>query len=319
MRSPNRKMIRPCALMRYSCWDSPANSRATSRERFNTWTARSACSSPTRHARVVLGWGPIRAFHASPLSAFYLWQLGFPDQASARAQAAIALAARLDHPFTSAYAQFHVGLLHLWRQEPEIVLERAIRLLEIADEYDFQIWAVVGTCLLGAAQTALGRHEMGLAEIRRGMKQYQGLRTPPIFWPMLLQLEANACVLAKRAQEGLDAINAALEMTGYEGGAYLGPEFCLTKGDLLVELIAASTEESAEADRLYRLAFDRASAVGTRMPQLRAAIRLVPARRGGRGRGQLARDLRAVLDTFTEGFQTVDLLEARECLSALEG
>ena len=67
-----------------------------------------------------------------------------PDGAVERANAAIELARRLDHPYTSAYAQFHSGLLHLWRREPEIVLDRAIRLLEIADEYDFRIWSAIG-------------------------------------------------------------------------------------------------------------------------------------------------------------------------------
>lgn len=251
-------------------------------------------------------------------SSFYLWQLGSPDPALARAQAAIVLAAQLDHPFTSAYAQFHVGLLHLWRQEPELVLEQAIRTLEIANEYDFQIWAVVGTCLLGAAQTALGQHETGLAEIRRGLKQYQGLRTPPIFWPMLLQLEAHACAQANRTQEGLTSLNRALEMIGPEGGAYLGPEFRILKGDLLVALAAEHPAYGAEAEVYYRWAFDRAAALELRMPQLRAATRLGRRALGGEQAEQAARDLRAVLETFTDGFETVDLREARECLAALD-
>ncbi len=61
-------------------------------------------------------------------SAFTLWTLGLPDRAVERADAAIALSDRLGHPWTSAFARFHSGLLHLWRREPELVLDRAIRL-----------------------------------------------------------------------------------------------------------------------------------------------------------------------------------------------
>ena len=129
-------------------------------------------------------------------SGFILWLLGFPDRAVERADSAIELARGLGHPYTSAYAQFHSGLLHHWRREPEVVLDRALRLLGIADEYDFRIWAAVGGCLLGAAQVDLGRFEEGLANIRDGLAAYRGIVSPPVFWPMLLYLHARASGLA---------------------------------------------------------------------------------------------------------------------------
>ena len=92
---------------------------------------------------------------------------------SQRADAAIALSDQLGHPYTSAYARFHSGFLHLWRREPELVLDRAIRLREIADEYDFRVWSAIASCLLGAAQTGLGQLEEGLARSREGMAAYQ--------------------------------------------------------------------------------------------------------------------------------------------------
>ena len=85
-------------------------------------------------------------------SGFTLWFLGYPDQAAERANRAVALAAELDHPFTSAYARFHAGLLRLWRQDAEMALDLAVGLLEIAEEHEFRIWIAAGGCLLGAAQ-----------------------------------------------------------------------------------------------------------------------------------------------------------------------
>ncbi len=49
-------------------------------------------------------------------SALVLWMLGFPDRALKRADDAVALANRRNHPFSMAYALFHAGLLHLWRR-----------------------------------------------------------------------------------------------------------------------------------------------------------------------------------------------------------
>jgi tetratricopeptide (TPR) repeat protein len=111
-------------------------------------------------------------------SALTLWMLGFPDRARERATRAVALATELEHPFSLAYALFHAGFLHLWRREPELMRDRAVGVLDIADEHDLQIWRALGTCLLGAAKTGLGHSEEGLAEIRDGIALYNGLRTP---------------------------------------------------------------------------------------------------------------------------------------------
>src|SRR5688572_11035638 len=112
--------------------------------------------------------------------------LGFPDRALKRADEAVALATRLNHPFSLAYALFHTGLLHLWRREVELVQERAQAALEIAEQHEFQIWRALAICLQGAALAGMGRAEEGLLQVNRGIDLYQELKTPPIFWPILV-------------------------------------------------------------------------------------------------------------------------------------
>src|SRR5439155_6581751 len=84
-------------------------------------------------------------------SAITLWMLGFPDRALERANRAVALATELEHPFTLAYGLFHASFLHLWRREPQLVRDRAVGVLDVAEEHDLQIWRALGTFLLGAA------------------------------------------------------------------------------------------------------------------------------------------------------------------------
>ena len=60
-------------------------------------------------------------------SGFFLWLMGRTDEAVVRADRAVALATELDHPYSLAYGLFHSGFLHLWRREPEILMERANR------------------------------------------------------------------------------------------------------------------------------------------------------------------------------------------------
>jgi tetratricopeptide (TPR) repeat protein len=244
-------------------------------------------------------------------SAFVLWMLGFPDRALERADAAVALAVELEHPFTMAYALFHSGFLHLWRREPELVRDRAVGVLDVVEDHDFQIWRAVGTCLLGAAKTAMGRHDEGLAQISQGMDLYQGLKTPPVFWPLLLYVQSGACARAGRAAEGLDLIDEALEIAARDAGKTLLPEFHVLKGDLL----SAGPEGRAAAEPCYRRAFDVARELDARMSQLRAATRLCRLASDQPEAEEGRRLLSAVHETFTEGSTTTDLIEAEELLA----
>jgi tetratricopeptide (TPR) repeat protein len=244
-------------------------------------------------------------------SAQTLWLLGFPDRALERANRAVVLATELEHPFTLAYALFHTGFLHLWRREPELVRERAVGVLDVADEHELEIWRALGTLLLGAAKTGLGRSEEGLSEIRNGIALYQGLRTPPVFWPLLLYVWAGACARSGRPPEGLGLITEAIEIADGLSGLTLVPEFYLLKGDLLLTL---PEPDSSGAEFWLRRAVDVARKLDARMPQLRAAIGLCRARLGRGDAGQGGEQLSDIYGTFTEGFTTADMIEAAELL-----
>jgi hypothetical protein len=242
---------------------------------------------------------------------FTLWLLGFPDRAVDRMNEAIALAIELEHPPTALYARFHSGLLHLWRREPEIVLERAGRLLEAADEFGYRIWTAAGSCLLGAAEVAIGRTDEGLANVRSGMAMYQDLRSPPVFLPMLLYVQASANLVAGRPEAGLEPLDAAI---GFMEGTVMLPALHVLKGDLL---LAGDPAGGAEALAVYRRAFERSTELDARTIQLQAALRLV--RLASRSGDDAARRvLEDVYASFTEGFSTRDLIEARQALGIAE-
>jgi predicted ATPase/class 3 adenylate cyclase len=265
-----------------------------------------------RSRRFRLGNNPgVASFTTSALT---LWMLGFPDRALERANRAVTLATELGHPFTLAYALFHTGFLHLWRREPELVRYRAVGVLDVADEHDLEIWRALGTCLLGAAKTALGRADEGLAEIRDGIALYQGLRTPPVFWPLILVVRAGACARSGRPAEGLGLIEEAIQIADQGSGLTLVPEFYVLRGDLLLLL---PEENGAGAEASFQRAFDIAQELDARMTQLRAAIGLCRTQQKQGDSENGTRLLSAVYETFTEGFTTPDLIDARELLESL--
>jgi predicted ATPase len=266
-----------------------------------------------RHGSRRLSLGNNAGVASLTTSALTLWLLGFPDRALERANRAVGTATELEHPFTLAYALFHTGFLHLWRREPEPMRVRAVGVLDVADEHDLPIWRALGTVLLGAAKTGLGRLEEGLEEVREGIAYYQGLTTPPVFWPLILYVRAGAYARSARAAEGLGLIDEAIDIADQGSGLTLVPELYLLKGQLLLGL---PHTDGDGAESWFQRAFDVAAELHARMPQLRAAMGLcrlqgepTPAEIG-------SGLLRAVYATFTEGFTTADLSEAAELLES---
>ena len=270
-----------------------------------------ALFDPQRHQAGPLRLGPSSGVSSHTTSALLLWLVGAPERSAARSARAVELARQLNHPFTLAYTLFHVGLLELWRRDFELVRERGDGVLEVAEEHDYSIWRALGFALQGAAAAGLAQPEEGLERIEQGIDLYQGLKTPPVFWPLLLSVKAAAFGLGGRPAEGLEILQQAIAATGEGHVQY--PDFALLDGDLLLALGRAD-----EAEPTFRRAFAVAGALGLRLPQLRAATRLTRLRRAAGLRPDGSDALRRVYETFTEGFETLDLVEARAVLDEVD-
>ena len=255
--------------------------------------------------------GPSAGVVSHTSSALLLWFLGYPDRAVERSSRGVELARQLNHPYTLAYTLFHVGLLDLWRRDFELVHERATGVLGVAEEHDYQTWRALAHVFQGVAMTGLGRPEEGLARMEDGVARYQVLKTPPVFWPLLLWVRAGAFGRAGRPTNGLELIDEAIDMSGDTNILY--PEFALLKADLLLAL-----GDAGDAEPSLQLVADVAGTMGARMSQLRAATRLARLRGAARRRPDGTDLLRDIYETFTEGFEKPDLVEARAALHEVD-
>ncbi len=249
-------------------------------------------------------------------SAFFLFWLGYPDQAVVRADRAIELVRELNHPFTMAYALFHTGVLHMWRGEMELAQERAEAMLSVAEEHGFQIWESLATMLLGATQTALGQPEEGLPKIEDGYNRYQGLKSPPLFYPQLISIRATALAQAGRPAEGLELLDSLLkEVDEARALRDLAP-LLLLKGGLL---LAVSPENAAEAAGVFRALLSGQGQLGGKILALQAATRLCQLEMGEGEAAESGRVLAGLYNSFTEGFETAILREAKAVLDGWRG
>lgn len=271
-----------------------------------------ALFDPEQHRPGRFRLGPSPGVAAGAISALLHWWIGHPDTAARRAATALGLAVQLGHPYTLAYTAFHVGLLDLWSRRPDIAHERAGDVLEIAGKHEYQIWRALGLVLQGVTAAGLGSPAEGLARTEQGIALYEGIRTPPVFWPLVLGLRAEACALAGRTADAVGLVDQAAALAG-ERGDWLSVGFRIQKGDLL-----RSMGDMPGAETSFLAALHEAEGLGAGMFRLKAATRLA-AMAGEAGREEAAATLRAALETFTEGFDAPDLLDARAVLSEANG
>jgi tetratricopeptide (TPR) repeat protein len=241
-------------------------------------------------------------------SALLRWLTGFPEQATSRAERAVRASEQLGHPFTRTYALFHAAYLDFWRRATDSMVGRADTLLGVAKANDYPIWQALATLLQGVAQVAAGEAG-GLARMEHGMSLYATATTPPVFWPLVLDIRAAGLSLAGEYDAALALSGEALGLTPDESPFFA--ETALRQGDIM---LARDRSDVVAATVLYQRGYASAERLRLSMPQLRLATRLADLAGEEPQRGQAVARLRAVYDGFTEGHTVPDLVAAADRL-----
>ena len=264
--------------------------------------------TPEMHGSGQLRLGTSPGVVARIVSGLLRWMGGWPDRARADAAEAVELARKLNHPYSQAYAFYHVGYLELGRRDLAAARSWAGELRAVAVDNDYPIWRALASVLEGVALCGMGSPDEGLTMTEAGYGLYQVLTTPPVFWPPFLALRSQAFALAGQPGRALDLIDEAIEFSGSDGKF---PEFLVQRGDYL----SMSTESDPAAIELaYRSAADWARLAGMRLIELSATTRLVGRSRRQGADGDLSGALAALYETFDEGFDEPELVAARELL-----
>ncbi len=230
---------------------------------------------PQTHGRSPLRLGPNPGVAAYSVSGLFRWLFGDPEAADRFAAGALDMAERLAHPYSRAYATFHVALLDLWNDRHDRVAERAGAVVRIAVDQDYPVWRAIGTVLQGVATAALDRPDDGLDLVERGIAAYENLSAPPIFWPQVLALKARACTMAGRLDDAVAVVREGLRIAGSHDPFDQAPLLVTLGG-----LEAARNRPDAAREALLA-GHDAASRIRMPMVALAAATRLAQAPVGG--------------------------------------
>jgi adenylate cyclase len=242
--------------------------------------------------------------------AWTLWMLGYPDQALACVKDSIALARRLAHPLTMAYALCFAALIHNHRGEHEEARALSDESLGITIENKFALWTAWGKLQRGWALAALREYDRGIRLMREGLDDWKntGARVGFTFFPVTL---AEMCLHAGRLADAVSLLDEAVPMIERNDEHFYEAELWRLRG----EAALLRADGRASADEHFRRGLELSLAQKAKAWELRLVLSRA---RMLASEGEAAR-ARAMLGEavgwFEEGRETGDLRAARAQLA----
>jgi predicted ATPase len=217
------------------------------------------------------------------------------------------------HPFSLAFALSLAAVVHQFRREGRAAQERAEAAIILAKEQGFPYWMTMSAIMYGWALAHQEQARAGIEQIHQGMMDYRATGAE-LGQPHYLALLAEAYGTMEQPEAGLTALAEALTLVNTTGERWYEPELYRLKGELLLQQHA---DNQAEAETCFHHAMAIAQNQQAKSWELRAATSLARLWQQ-QGKRQEAHDLLApVYNWFTEGFDTLDLKDAKALLDAL--
>jgi len=268
---------------------------------------------PDEHRDSALRYGQDIGVSAFAGLSWALWHCGYPDQSARAADRALALSRQLGHAHTLAHALWFAGMAAVFARDVATVHAYGNECVTLASEHGFAFWAAWGRILQGWAGAQKGEATMGIARMRDGLAAAEASGSR-VYTPLHLALLAEALALAGKIEDALAALDYALGKAAASGERGWRAEIHRLYGELTGRL---PYPDPAKAEDSFRTALAIAREHGTRGYELRTATSLARLWRQ-QGRPGEARELLApVYGSFTEGFDTADLKEAKALLEEL--
>jgi predicted ATPase len=239
--------------------------------------------------------------------------LGYPEAALADTDLARKDAREIGHAVTLIYALCHGSLTHFLCGNYPTATAEAEECVALADEKGALVFKAVGMIALGCSLAASGKNADAIQAITSGIKALRS--SGAILWaPLSLAPLARAHAALGQFDDAWRCIGDALAAVANSKESWWEAEVHRTGGEIA---LLSPDPDGAKAQTYFERALMVARKQQAKSWELRAAMSMARLWRD-RGRQDEARDLLArVYGWFTEGFDTLDLKEAKALLDAL--
>ena len=245
--------------------------------------------------------------HARSYHGMVLWMLGCPDQALRICAEARRYADASRHPFSEATARAINLRVHQFRGEAAVLEREANAAIALCEEHGFAHYLAMALILRGWAIAEQGEFEKGIAEIQAGSEQERATGAS-LYESYTLGLLADACIKNGRYREAFDFLKQAQRRLD---DAHSDRFYVAETYRLLGEAYRRSREDLDQAEQWFCKGLEVAREQEARSLELRLCASLYdlhePRRDADTYRSQLAKSY----ESFSEGFDTTDLVGAR--------
>jgi serine/threonine protein kinase/predicted ATPase len=220
-----------------------------------------AHSGPSESVLALFAGPDIGVFCRSYL-AHLAWHREDGVQADFHAAEAVAMARRINHPFSQAIALDYATMLHVFRGNSRAAVERGREAVELCSRHGFAYYLAMANVLTGWAEAAEGDVAPGLAQLREGLDGMRRLRAE-LRLPYYCMLQAETFGRAGLVGEALASLSTGFAFAGKNGEEWAVAELHRVQGDLLAaegkrESARVSFRKGLEAARRSgSLAFER--------------------------------------------------------------
>ena len=242
-----------------------------------------------------------------------LWVLGYPDAALADTKHALKDAREIGHAATLMYALNVTSDTHIYCAKYAAADALLNESLIIADEKGASLWKALATLRRGWLFAVTGKAQDAVHMITSGLSAYRSTGSTVIM-PMWLSLLARAYADLGRFDDAWRRVGEAITAVETTKEKWFEAEVHRIAGEIA---LMVPGREAAKAEGYFDHALSVARQQQAKSWELRAAMSMARLWRD-QGKPQQARELLApVYGWFTEGFDTLDLKEAKALLDEL--
>ena len=270
---------------------------------------------PAAHRPLATRFGVDNAVAVLCYGSFALWLLGYPEAAFADADQALKNAREIGQAATMMYALGVTSIIHIHCGNYATANAIVDELVPLAEEKGALLWKAAGMRNQGWVFAMTGRASDAVQTITSGLTAFR-LTGGTLWMPLFLSHLASAYAALRQFDHAWRCIAEAMTAIETTKETFCEAEVHRIAGEIA---LMSSEPDAARAETYFERALAVARAQQAKSWELRAAMSMARMWRDQDKRQQAYDLLAPVYGWFTEGFDTLDLKEAKALLDQLQG
>jgi tetratricopeptide (TPR) repeat protein len=258
------------------------------------------------------------------LAALALWNLGHSDRALANLEKILVRDCETGNMKHGMFARLIIARVYMERRDIEKALEHSKTAFDLAIDHKFgEPWLAYIRSLYGWALAKIGQSEKGIEQIQYALDEIRAYGSSDLK-PLFMGLYSDLLLNGERIDDGLAAVDEALDSASSTGINYMDAELHRLRGELLFQKIGLDNIQDPNNSQVSEILFYFETAIivarkqGAKALELRATISLAKFLQKLNRQKEAYKRLKRISSWFTEGLEAADYCEALHLLKELK-